>query len=79
MQEIPQTKPVTARWVSALTSATVFLFVAAGCDQPCEQLVNTLCSEWNNPEKCEEWRLVASQAGSESCEASLKRLNNRAP
>ena len=41
----------------------LFLLGAAGCAKPCEQLVEKLCAEWNSPEKCEEWRHVANEAG----------------
>ena len=63
--------------VRLLLTATLFL-LGAGMRQTLRAARGKLCAEWNSPEKCEEWRHVANEAGGESCEASLKRLQNRA-
>ena len=78
MQERAPTMSANGKQARLLLTATLFLLGAAGCAKPCEQLVEKLSAEWNSPEKCEEWRHVDNEAGGESCEASLKRLQNRA-
>ena len=63
-------------WVPFLVACTVCLALY-GCDSPCEQLLEKVCEEWEDPQKCAEWREIAAQAGEDSCRESLKKLEDR--
>ena len=51
----------------------------AGCERACDKLIQTVCEDWEEPQKCAEWTEIANTAGEESCAESLKRLEDYEP
>ena len=46
-----------------------------GCESPCDTLVTELCERFDDPQKCSEWKAIAEEAGNDSCEESLQKLD----
>ena len=67
----------TVKQLLILLALSATLLSLSGCDGPCEQLLKQVCEEWDDPQKCAEWREIAEQAGDDSCEESLKMLEER--
>ncbi len=49
------------------------LALLAGCNQPCRELADTLCSQTGTDERtCDAWRERASRVPTQTCELALR-------
>jgi len=60
---------------------TVFALTGAlaGCESACDKLLQRVCEDWEEPQKCAEWTEIANTAGEDSCAESLERLEDYEP
>jgi len=65
------------KWALSFVLVGGLFFSLSGCEGPCDKLLNRVCEEWDDPQKCAEWRTIADQAGDDSCEESLKKIEER--
>lgn len=65
------------KWALRFILMAGLFFSLAGCEGPCDKLLNRVCEEWDDPQKCAEWSAIAEQAGDDSCEESLKMIEER--